>query len=68
MTNEEYFHDEKSKYFYDGLEEILSNSDNEDDERISNENNRNSFTREQHVEYQQLIKLLRFIKVYSIEF
>jgi hypothetical protein len=66
MNNEEYLeliNDEKRGYFYDGFEEILSNSDSEDDERMLNENNRISFTREQLVEYQQLIKLLRLIKV-----
>ena len=54
---------EKRGDFYDGLEEILPNSDSEDDERIFTDQNRVSFTREQLVEYQQLIKLLRFIKV-----
>ena len=71
MTNDEYFElipNDKQGYFYDGFEEILSNSDNEDDERIFNENNRNSFTREQLVEYQQLIKLIRFIKVFLFKF
>jgi hypothetical protein len=56
-----------NKYFYDGIEEIFSNSDNEDDERLFNDNNRISFTREQLLQYQQLIKLLRFIKVYLIK-
>ena len=41
----------------------MSNSDSEDDERLTNDHNRISFTREQLVEYQQLIKLFRFIKV-----
>ncbi|CAF3709742.1 unnamed protein product [Rotaria socialis] len=57
------------EYFYDGVEEILSISDseqtminNEDDERLFNDEERISFTREQLVEYQQLTKLLRFIK------
>lgn len=59
----------KQEYFYDGVEEILSVSDseqiinNEDDERLYNDEDRASFTREQLVEYQQIIKLLRFIKV-----
>lgn len=52
---------------YDGFEENFSNSDNEDDERLVNDNNRISFTREQHLEYQQLIKLFKFIKVYFQE-
>jgi hypothetical protein len=44
---------------------MLSNSDNEheDDERLFNDDDRASFTREQLIEYQQLIKLLRFVKV-----
>ncbi|CAF0944771.1 unnamed protein product [Rotaria sordida] len=58
----------KHDYFYDGIEEILSNSDdeqiinNEDDERLFNDDDRVSFTREQLVEYQQITKLLRFVK------
>jgi len=55
------------EYFYDGIEEIFSNSDSEDDEHLFNDNYRISFTREQLIEYQQLIKLLRFIKVYLIK-
>ncbi|CAF1304091.1 unnamed protein product [Adineta steineri] len=70
-TNEEYFkliNNKNQEYFYDGTEEILLNSDNEqinnneDDERLFNNDDRTSFTREQLVEYQQLIKLLRFVK------
>ena len=63
----------KQEYFYDGIEEILSTSDdeqtnnNEDDEYLLNDDERISFTREQLLEYQQLIKLLRFIKVYLEE-
>ena len=56
------------EYFYDGLEEILMKSINEidDDERIFNDDDqRISFTREQLFEYQQLMKLLRFVKVNS---
>ncbi|CAF4419591.1 unnamed protein product, partial [Adineta steineri] len=71
-SKEEYLkliHNKNQEYFYDGIEEILSNSDNEqinnneDDERSFNNDDRASFTREQLVEYQQLIKLLRFVKV-----
>ncbi|CAF1318528.1 unnamed protein product [Adineta steineri] len=70
-SKEEYLkliHNKNQEYFYDGIEEILSNSDNEqinnneDDERSFNNDDRASFTREQLVEYQQLIKLLRFVK------
>ncbi|CAF1432411.1 unnamed protein product [Adineta steineri] len=70
-TKEEYLkliNNKNQEYFYDGIEEILSNSDNEqinnneDDERLFNNDDRTSFTREQLVEYQQLIKLLRFVK------
>ena len=57
-------------YFYDGLEEILLRSDDEsnepiddDDERLYHDDDRVSFTREQLVEYQQIAKLLRFVKV-----
>jgi hypothetical protein len=70
MNNEEYLeliNNQNHEYFYDGIEEIFSNSDSDDDERLVNDNNRMSFTREQLVEYQQLIKLLRFIKVYLIK-
>jgi hypothetical protein len=70
MNNEEYLkliNNQNHEYFYDGIEEIFSNSDSDDDERLVNNNNRMSFTREQLVEYQQLIKLLRFIKVYLIK-
>jgi len=70
INNEEYLqliNNSNHEYFYDGIEEILSNSDSDDDERLVNDNNRMSFTREQLVEYQQLIKLLRFIKVYLIK-
>ena len=70
----EYIHsikenDQKQEYYYDGIEEILSISDNEqtmnneNDERLFNNDDRISFTREQLIEYQQLTKLLRFIKV-----
>jgi hypothetical protein len=71
-NNEEYLeliNNKKHEYFYDNIEEILSNSDNEqinnaeDDERLFNNDDRISFTREQLVEYQQLMKLLRFVKV-----
>lgn len=71
-NNEQYLkliNDKKQEYFYDNMEEIMSNSDseqmnnNEDDERLFNNDDRISFTREQLVEYQQLIKLLRFVKV-----
>lgn len=61
MNNKELI--EFNKKYYDGIEELFSNSDNEDDERLFNDNNRISFTREQLIEYQQLIKLFRFIKV-----
>ncbi|UJR38383.1 hypothetical protein I4U23_031053 [Adineta vaga] len=37
-------------------------NNNEDDERLFSNDDRMSFTREQLVEYQQLIKLLRFVK------
>jgi len=70
MNNEEYLkliNNQNHEYFYDGIEEIFSNSDSDDDERLVNNNDRMSFTREQLVEYQQLIKLLRFIKVYLIK-
>ena len=74
-TNEEYLEriNLNNEYFYDGIEEILSNSDseqtdnNEDDERLFNDNDRMSFSREQLVEYQQLTKLLRFVKVCFLE-
>ena len=80
-NNEEYLElrnsleksNKKKEYFYDGIEEILSNSDdektnnNEDDERLFNDDDRISFTREQLVEYQQLTKLLRFVKVCLIK-
>ena len=52
-----------NKDLYDGLEEILSQSDNEDDERLFIDQNRISFTRDQLLQYQQLIKLLRLIQV-----
>jgi len=70
MNNEEYLkliNNQNHEYFYDGIEEIFSNSDSDDDERLVNNNDRMSFTRKQLVEYQQLIKLLRFIKVYLIK-
>jgi len=75
-NNEEYLeliNNKKHEYFYDNIEEILSNSDNEqinnteDDERLFNNDDRISFTREQLVEYQQLMKLLRFVKVCLIK-
>lgn len=47
--------------FYDGLEEILSSSDEESTDHVEDE--RISFNREQLVEYQSLIKVLRFVKV-----
>ena len=60
----------KDDYFYDGVEEILMHSDDEgnsgnddDDERLPADEGRMSFTREQLLEYQQLTKLLRFVKV-----
>ena len=61
--------DRKQEYYYDGVEEILSSSDNEgelnneNDEYLINNDDRISFTREQLVEYQQLTKLLRLVKV-----
>ena len=48
--------------FYDGLEEILVRSTDEEI-HINEQDDRMSFTREQLVEYQQLTKLLRFVKV-----
>lgn len=50
--------------FYDGLEEILSSSDEESTDHVEDE--RISFNREQLVEYQSLIKVLRFVKVISL--
>jgi len=57
-----------SDYFYDGIEEIFSSSDNDDDERLFADQHRISFTREQLLEYQQLTKLLRFVKVNFVHF
>jgi len=45
--------------------ELINNT--EDDERLFNNDDRISFTREQLVEYQQLMKLLRFVKVCLIK-
>lgn len=59
----------RHEYFYDGVEEAFLKSDDEqtndseDDERLLQNDDRASFTREQLVEYQQLIKLFRFVKV-----
>ena len=49
-------------YFYDGLEEILVRSTDEEI-HLDDHDDRMSFTREQLLEYQQLTKLLRFVKV-----
>ena len=70
LDQEEYFQliqNQNGEYSYDGIEEVLPDSDDErmddDDERLYTNDDRSSFTREQFVEYQQLIKLLRFVKV-----
>ncbi|CAF1421395.1 unnamed protein product [Adineta ricciae] len=68
LDREEYFQliqNKNGEYSYDGIEEILPDSDDErmdDDERLYTNDDRSSFTREQFIEYQQLIKLLRFVK------
>lgn len=61
---EEYIHllTTNDDYFYDGLEEILVRSTDEEI-HLNEHDDRMSFTREQLVEYQQLTKLLRFVKV-----